>query len=110
MSAGYRVDLPEPIKSQYFSIIKKQFNDVDRIKSAYFQYIDESWIKKMLDDETKYTCIPFFLNTETQINSGLEIYDEKYSCHKDRKLIDIFNPTKEKFYSSEKNLNTKNII
>ena len=101
---GYRVDLPEPIRSQYFSIIKKQFNDVDRIKSAYFQYIDESWISGSCHyDETKYTCITF-LNTETQINSGLEIYDEKYSCHKDRKLIDIFNPIKEKFYSSEKNV------
>tara|TARA_Y100000592_G_scaffold30676_1_gene48921 strand:+ start:1389 stop:1973 length:585 start_codon:yes stop_codon:yes gene_type:complete len=101
---GYRVDLPEPIKGQYFSIIKKQFNDVVKIKHAYFQYIDESWISGSCHyDDSKYTCITF-LNVNPQINSGLEIYDEKYCCPKTGKLIDIFDPTKKKFYSSEKNL------
>ena len=58
----------------------------------------------------KQNILVLLLNTETQINSGLEIYDEKYSCHKDRELIDIFNPTKEKILFLRKKRNTKNII
>lgn len=101
---GYRVDLPEPIRSQYFSIIKNYFTDIKSIQQAYFQYIDESWISGSCHyDDAKYTCITF-LNNKSQMNSGLEIYDEKYCCPQTGQLLDIFDPVKTKFYSSKKYL------
>lgn len=101
---GYRVDLPDFISNQYLLSIKNNLDENSKLKYAYFQYSDKSWISGSCHfDDTKYTCVTF-LNIDSKENSGIEIYDEKYCSPQTGKLLDVFNQIKTKYYASKKTL------
>lgn len=104
---GYRINIPDFINNQYLTSIKNHLDKNSKLKNAYFQYSDKHWISGSCHfDDTKYTCVTF-LNIDSQANSGIEIYDEKYCSPQTGKLLDTFNPIKTKYYASKKTLPQK---
>ena len=105
---GLRCDVPEPLRSQCESKIKKITQDDKLILNhCVFQYIDKSYeVGSCHFDRGRYTCITY-LNENAPSNSGTLIYDER-SQHESLfgrvYKIDDFGIIKRKFYASNRTL------
>tara|TARA_B100000287_G_scaffold356877_1_gene347959 strand:+ start:364 stop:1017 length:654 start_codon:yes stop_codon:yes gene_type:complete len=104
---GRRVEVPDPLKSQYASRIREAVGD-DKLSlvNCYFQWVDHSYVGGSTHfDPYVYTCITY-LNENPLSNSGTEVYDSIFSYKKSENVpdrLDEFQYVKCGFYKSQRN-------
>ena len=84
---GYRVELPEPFRSQYLQQLNSILDEDLEFYQAYFQCIDKEWGSGVyhVDLESKWTVLTF-LNLNPPSHSGIEIGE----VHSDNYINSIF--------------------
>ncbi len=98
---GYRSNISPSFKEGYLGKIKSILKEDLKIDSAYFQWVDKSWVRGSAHfDFNKYTIITF-LNLDPSSNSGTEIYNEKRSKEVEENIFK-FESWKRNFYRSNR--------
>ena len=107
--AGYRVELPEPFRSQYLQQLNSILDEDLEFYQAYFQCIGKEWGSGVyhVDLESKWTVLTF-LNLNPPSHSGIEIgevHSDNYInsiFENGQKSIDAYGPFLSMFNKSKK--------